>query len=229
VLPRPRRRNKKRKKRKRNARKRRKLRPRRAAGVAARELLPLRTRGRMRTRRTRMPSRILVRSRPRRRKRRSSCCRRVSSTGAERNSMRLCADARCTVARSKLTSRLSEPFLLPRLLFPHFSLMCLVRSYFAYCLCLWLLTLSPFSCSYNSIAVEVETKAPKEIAEYAKVFWQRYHELAEYEPKIRRVEEVSLSQTVQSLSSYLLLSPRRHVAGSSSPFLLLYSLPLSLI
>jgi len=43
--------------------------------------------------------------------------------------------------------------------------------------------------NYEGIAQEVDSKDPDEIKQYAKVFWKRYKEIAEWEKHIRNIEE----------------------------------------
>ncbi|TKX20911.1 putative SNF family protein [Elsinoe australis] len=43
--------------------------------------------------------------------------------------------------------------------------------------------------NYKDIALEVDSKEPDEIAEYAKVFWKRYKEIANWEKHIASIEE----------------------------------------
>ena len=42
--------------------------------------------------------------------------------------------------------------------------------------------------NFDGIATEVDSKEPQEIAEYAKVFWKRYTEIADHEKHIRSIE-----------------------------------------
>lgn len=43
--------------------------------------------------------------------------------------------------------------------------------------------------NYHDIALEVDSKEPEEIAAYAKVFWKRYKEIANWEKHIQSIEE----------------------------------------
>ncbi|KAK5239207.1 chromatin remodeling complex Adenosinetriphosphatase, partial [Exophiala xenobiotica] len=42
--------------------------------------------------------------------------------------------------------------------------------------------------NYEGIATEVDSKEPDEIEEYAKVFWKRYTEIADYDKYIKTIE-----------------------------------------